>query len=96
MMHHSCSSKLSLAAALSLGIVYSIKTLLMKYAPEFAMQMKAAVWHKPVEMLQQNYMYEITPMGFVTGLIVVMVWAFVIVSLTSCIYHYLEAGKSKK
>ena len=95
-MHHSCSTRLSLAAAFSLGIVYTFKTLLMKYAPEFALQMKAAVWHKPVEMLQQNYMHEITPMGFVTGLLVVIVWAFVIVSLTSYIYYYLEAGKHKK
>jgi len=96
MMHHSCSPKLSLAAALSIGIVYTIKTLLMRYAPEFALQMKAAVWHKPVELLQQHYIHEVTPMGFVTGLIVVMVWAYVIVSLTSCIYHYLENGKHKK
>lgn len=94
-MIHSCSQKLSIAAALSLGIVYSIKTLIMKYAPEFAMQMKAAVWHKAPEMMQQQ-MHEITLQGFIMGLVVVMVWAYVIVSLTSCIYHYLEHGKHKK
>ena len=95
-MLHSCSQKLSMAAALSLGIVYSVKALIMKFAPEFAMQMKAAVWHKPLEFVQQHHMHEMTVQSFIMGLIVVMVWAYVIVSLTSCIYNYLEHGKHKK
>jgi hypothetical protein len=93
---HSCSTKLSLAAAFAVGIIYSVKALLMRYAPEFALQMKAAVWHKPVELLQQHYIYDVTPTSFGTGLIVVMAWAFVIVSLTSCIYNYLEHGHHHK
>lgn len=96
MFHYSCSPRLSLAAALSLGIVYSLKALLMKYMPEFALQLKAAVWHKPVELLQQHYVYDLTLAGFLTGLVVVMAWAFIIVSLTSCIYGYLEHGKHGK
>jgi hypothetical protein len=95
-MIHSCSQKLSIAAALSLGVVYSIKTLIMKFAPEFAMHMKAAVWHKPLEVVQQMSVHEISIQGFLMGLIVVMVWAYVIVSLTSCFYNYLEHGKHKK
>jgi hypothetical protein len=78
-MMHKKGLHIALAASIAAGIIYSIKTLLLIFFPEHMLKMAGYAMH-----LTPNGVSMITPyiavdtQGFLMGLLLVMVWVFLI------------------
>lgn len=91
---HSC--KLALSAAISVGILYTVKTLLWVWSPDFLLQIKSAIRHVPVEVLQHHHeMHQVTAASYITGLVAFGAFAFLLVWLTGVVHCYVSGEHHK-
>lgn len=82
-------SKFAAAASLAVGTTYTLCTILVIIFPTQALQLVASLMHMNSLVLFEPY-YHVTASNFIAGLLLLMVFSFVIVWLTGFMYSLLN------